>query len=425
CQYMVFSANEIVDLLLRESKDPELTEKTEHLKAKIKEFGEKFAVSGFTDGEFSEVIRIMKEQGADLGREKFYHMALKRGFDYKESPAELESKALKWISEDLPKLNRATKKLADILGCESTPESVSEKLKSKPGVGAGQTLAVTLKIRPVVQALVAESVVGINPKYDTQVIETPSYLTAIIPTAAAQGFNALTDKPSQRYYLTTDPKRAPPGGFADLVNTLVHEEYGHCVHFSNTAAHYYATATIGELLPSLHSGSTSEGLAFQRELEFLDLLERLAKKKEEYTPQEREYVKLCEEYGGFQQTLLELEFMTYKQRIIRFLRVVGDARINSGKQNLVKFLEWAEKRTGLSQRTVFYQIFPAHEGIFPGYATCYAIVGQDIREIQKQIKNDPKKMVAFNAYGTSMGYPSRSIYTKRLKQYANSLSRKK
>ncbi|MCL5069053.1 MAG: hypothetical protein M1368_12000, partial [Thaumarchaeota archaeon] len=198
------------------------------------------------------------------------------------------------------------------------------------------------------------------------------------------------------------------------------------VHFSNTAVGYSARPTIGELLPSLHSGTTSEGLAFQRELEFLELLERLVKKKEsDCTPSEREYVRLCEEFGGFKQTLLELEYTTYKQRIIRFLRVVGDSRINSGKQNILKFLEWAEKRTGLSQRTVFYQIFPAHEGIFPGYATCYAVVGQDIRQIQKKIKDDPKKMVAFNAYATSMGYPARSIYTKRLIKYAESLARKK
>ncbi|MDG6908189.1 MAG: hypothetical protein JRN20_20665 [Nitrososphaerota archaeon] len=425
CQYMVFSANEILDLLIRESNNHELREKSKRLKDKVKEFGESFAVSGFTDGEFSEVVQLMKQQGADLGRERFYRKALRYAFDYKESPSQLEAKALKWISEDLPKLKKATRELSKKLGCANESEAVSEILKSRPGVGANQALTTTSKIRPIVQALVAESIVGINPKYDTQVIETPPYLTAIIPSAAAQGFDALTDKASQRYYLTTDPKRDPPKGFADLVNVLVHEEYGHCVHFSNTAAKYNARATICELLPSLHSGTTSEGLAFQRELEFLDLLERLSKKKEsDYTEAERDYVKLCDDYGGFKETLLELEFTTYKQRIVRFLRVVGDSRINSGKQDLLKFLQWAERRTGLAQRTVFYQIFPAHEGIFPGYATCYAIVGQDIRQTQEKIKNDPKKMVAFNAYATSMGYPARSVYTKRLKAYAKSVSRK-
>ena len=425
-QYMVFSANEVLDLLVRESKDADLVVASQRLKAKVAEFSERFAVAGFTDGEFSEVVEIMKKHGADLGREKFYRIALNRGFDYRESPSDLESEALRWISEDLPKLKAATKKLSDALGCRNDPESVNNKLKEKPGVGASQALSATLKIRPIVQALVAESVVGINPKYQAEVIETPSYLTAIIPSAAAQGFDGLTVKPSQRYYLTTDPKRAPPAGFADLVNTLVHEEYGHCVHFSNTAVGYSAKPTIGELLPSLHSGTTSEGLAFQRELEFLELLEKIAKKKEsDYTVAEREYVRLCEEFGGFNQTLLELEYNTYKQRIIRFLRVIGDSRINSGKQNLLKFLAWAEKRTGLSQRTVFYQIFPAHEGVFPGYATCYAVVGQDIRRIQKKIKSDPEKMVAFNAYASSMGYPARSIYTKRLRRFAESLARRK
>ncbi|MDG7001267.1 MAG: hypothetical protein JRN15_19400, partial [Nitrososphaerota archaeon] len=95
----------------------------------------------------------------------------------------------------------------------------------------------------------------------------------------------------------------------------------------------------------------------------------------------------------------------------------------SGKQNLLDFLRWSEKATKLAQRSVYYQLFPAHEAIFPGYATCYAVVGQDIRAIQRRIKNDPRKLARFNAYATSMGYPPRSIYLKRLRAYAQKLSK--
>src|SRR2546428_11347902 len=58
-------------------------------------------------------------------------------------------------------------------------------------------------------------------------------------------------------------------------------------------------------------------------------------------------------------------------RIVRFLRIIGDARINSGKQGLVEFIEWASKKTGLSKSMVYHQLFPAHQGNGPGYASTY------------------------------------------------------
>lgn len=421
-QYQVLGANEILNVLQKENNDQELLEKISKLRTAVEEYRKRFAVEGFTDGSFEQVLDLLRRNGPDLGREKFYPKALKYALDYGETPAQLERKALAWIREDLPMMVAAARSLSKVLGCEETPEAVDRKLRSMPAVRPEDALGTTLRIRPIVQAFVGESIVGINPKYDTTVVETPPYLSAILPTGAAQGFDALTDHPSQRFYITTDPKRAPPGGFADLVNLLVHEEYGHCLHFSNTAVGYATKAGIIELLPSMHVGTSSEGLAFQRELEFLDALKRLDKKNpEKYTEAEKKYVAVTQEFGGFKQTLLEMEFSTYRQRIIRFLRVVGDSRINSGKQNLLDFLAWAEKHTGLSQRTVFFQLFPAHEGVYPGYATCYAVVGQEIRGIQRSFKNDSEKMVKFNAYACSMGFPARSIYSNRLKEFARRL----
>jgi Bacterial protein of unknown function (DUF885) len=423
-QYQILGAMEILDLLLKEAKTNGLTLKVTNLKEVVSEFAQKYSVPGFTQGEFSEVIRIMKDSGADLGREKFYDRALKFGFDYTESPEELEEKALGWIEEDLPKMQKAMKTLSEKLNCPNNPEAVNEKLKARPDVSGKAVLDTTIRIRPIIQELAAESLVRMSPKYNAEVKETPPYLSAIVPTGAATGFDAYTIRPQQIFWITTDPKRAPPGGFADLVQLLVHEEYGHCVHFSNTANNFAAKPTLTETLFSLHGGTTSEGLAFQRELEFLDLVEEISKKPEsKRTRAEKAFVDLTQEYGGFEQFLLELEYVTYQQRIIRFLRVVGDARINSGKQNLPDFLEWAEEHTGLAQRTVFYQIFPAHESIFPGYATCYAVVGQDIRAIQSKFKNDRKKLAKFNAYASSMGYPARSVYIARLRDYARKLGR--
>jgi len=70
--------------------------------------------------------------------------------------------------------------------------------------------------------------------------------------------------------------------------------------------------------------------------------------------------------------------------------------------------------------SVFFQLFPAHEGMFPGYATSYAVVGQEIREIEGKIK-DPRKRVKFSTYLCSIGFPPRSMYGKMLRNYAAKL----
>src|SRR5256886_16029381 len=102
-------------------------------------------------------------------------------------------------------------------------------------------------------------------------------------------------------------------------------------------------------------------------------------------------------------------------RIVRFLRVIGDARINSGKQSLREFIEWANKRTGLAKSTVYHQLFPAHQGNGPGYASTYAIVGESIWEIQNQAKRHGKKRIDFNRYACSMGLSDRNTIREILR----------
>jgi hypothetical protein len=116
----------------------------------------------------------------------------------------------------------------------------------------------------------------------------------------------------------------------------------------------------------------------------------------------------------------EYELYTRRERIHRFLRVIGDARINSGKQDLADFLEWANKETGLSKSTIYFQVFPAHQGIGPGYASTYAIIGESIREIQHAAVTAGKDLVKFNTYASSQGETPRTIFESRLRAFANS-----
>ena len=110
---------------------------------------------------------------------------------------------------------------------------------------------------------------------------------------------------------------------------------------------------------------------------------------------------------------MELEFETRKWRLIRFLRVIGDVRINTSKQSLFEFIDWAHEHTGVPRSNVYYQLFPAHEGMFPGYATAYAVVGEEIHAIEDTI-NDDKTRIKFSTYLTGIGFPPRSMYRQML-----------
>jgi hypothetical protein len=178
-------------------------------------------------------------------------------------------------------------------------------------------------------------------------------------------------------------------------------------------------------LQMLHLGllyrPMTEGLAFNREFEFLEASKALETKRR-LTKAEKGYVRVLEKYGGLRQMNLEIEFMTRRWRIVRFLRVVGDVWINTGKKGLIEFVDWAHEHTGVPRSSVYFQLFPAHEGDFPGYATCYAVVGQEIRDLERKIR-DPRKRVEFSTYLCSIGFPPRSMYLRMLRDRAKKLTK--
>ena len=418
--YRLDGVLDILDTVKRESKSPQVRAAADELKVKVAGYVKLFALDGWGRGEFPNVEKIFKKHGFDLRREKLYPQVLKRAFDYDESPDQLEKKAMAWLDEELPKYKKVTERLARQFGCKATPEEVEAKIDARNSIDPRKLIKVTLELRRSIQPLVNQGVNGINPKYSTKVIETPRYLTGTIPTGAAQFFDTYTKRPFQYFFQTTDPTRDPDKSVAALIDLLVHEEYGHCVHHSNSAIEYVGELPVLQMLGGAPTaGPITEGLSFNREIEFFEYSKSL-ESKPRLNKTEREYVRLMEKYGGLKQINLELEFMTRKWRLVRFLRVIGDVWVNTGKKGLIEFVDWAHERTGVARSTVYFQLFPAHEGIFPGYATAYAVVGQEIRDIERKIK-DPRKRVKFSTYLCSIGFPPRSIYREMLQQYAAKL----
>ncbi len=407
---------EILNVVKRTTKSRALKDRVDDLVGTVAAFERRVHVDGYSTGTFDETWKIIRERGCPMGREQIYAEALRGLYDYPESPAEVEEKGMRFLQSEVGDFTKLTRELAGELGCDANSEAVTKAIREKKSLKMSKVIAYINQVRRTVVKVVNKRVVGINPKYATKVIETPSYLTGIFPSGGAFFFNYLTPTPKQIFITTVDPKRDPHTVPSELVNLLVHEEYGHCVHSSNSARGYAAKPAFVEMLDSTLGGAISEGMSFQRELEFLDYLNQVDKGMK-LTAVEKAFVKSWSKLGGFETFRREYEFFTKAWRMTRFLRVVGDARINSGKQDLADFIEWGNRETGLSKSMVYFQVFPAHQGIGPGYASTYAIIGESIREIQKSAVAAGRDLVKLNTYASSLGFAPRTVFESRLREF--------
>jgi hypothetical protein len=406
----------ILDILTKELTDAEALEAVNRLRAAVDRYRKSFDLPGFRPGApFEETYAFFKTHGAELGRSRTYARALRDLWDYSETPTRVEAAGLRMMARELPAFRGLIRSMAGELSCEPTAEAVMAKLKASRGLRPTDVLPLLNALRGPTQRVADKHVVGINPGYTTLVIETPPYLVNTTPSGAAYSVDSLTDHSREVFMATTDERSAARPPPAELLNLLIHEEYGHCVHGSNS---YHAFAGEPSLLDILSSSfmCVSEGIAFQRELEFTPILLEIAAGKLD-GPEEQALAAALEPYGGIASVAREYELLTAMWRILRFLRVVGDARINSGKQDIVAFVDWAHKRTGLEKATVYYQVFPAHQVLGPGYASTYAIIGERIREIQAAALRRGKSLREFNAFACSIGWPPKSVFEARLRAW--------
>jgi len=376
-----------------------------------------FNLNGFNTGGFEEVDKIITRDGAQLGRGKIYARALKMLWDYRETPSEVEENSLRLLNRELPHLVRITAELARKYKVGSKPEELSKAIRLEKSLKPTEVIPFLRELRKLTVTVVNKTIVRVNRKYDTRVIETPPYLSGVIATAGAYSFDGFTDDPKEIFMITTSQNRESHRAPSELLQLLVHEEYGHNVHSSNSSLPYETKPTLTDMLWSPLK-AIMLGIYFQREAEFQGVMEKLRDGKH-LNRDEKLLAEFFEGHGGMQAFAEEYEFHTCMWRVIRFLRAIGDARINSDKQSLLDFIEWASKMTGLSKATVYYQVFPSHQGVGPGYATTYAVMGEIIREIQNKAIRNGKSILDFNTYACSIGYPPKTIFEERLRAFAS------
>jgi hypothetical protein len=408
----------ILETIRNETENEQLREELYSLKGTVNDYVKAFHLEGVKEGSFEEVFPILEREGGDIGRKEIYPKLLKHLYDYPETANEIESKALQWLREELPRLMKIAEELARTYGIETKVELVANEITKRRNVDKSRVLEFISDMRKKLQKVVEGHLVRITSTYDTRVVETPSYLVSLITTAATDWFDTLTEKPFNLFFVTTDPKRSAPASAPDLINDIIHEEYGHCINHSNSATNFAAKPRLIELLETTLGQQISEAISFFREVEFISLLKQLARKKEELTRDEKKFLDALRAIGDLDIFILETEFIVVEWRVLRFLRAIGDVCINMGKQGAAEFINWAHEQTGLSKKMLYNEIFTFQDS--PGYAPCYCMAGEELRKIQSFALEKGKSVIDFNTYVSSMGYTPRTVYEKRLRKYAAS-----
>jgi len=411
----------ILEIIISESKDETLKKSLTALKNKTANYRRLYEVEGVKQGDFNEVFPILQKTRGRVKHKAIYPKLLADLWGYSEKPEQIERKAELWLKQELPNLRKVTRELARIYRVKSDVETVDEALEKRRGIPKEQALKFVKETREIAQKIFENNIVKITPKYETRVIETPHYLVNMIPTAAMTTFDSFTDKPFNIFFVTTDQRFSPSSSVPDLISSLLHEEYGHAVNFSNSVTRFAAKPTFSDLMGSAFATNISDGISFHREYEFVELLKKLAKKKT-LSKDEKAFLNILKGENDTATMLLENEFVMQKWRIMRFLRAIFDVRINMEKQSVADFVEWANKETGLSKKMIYNQTWIFLESV--GYAPCYSIEGDKIKRLQQQAIEKGMSQIDFNTYVASLGFPAPEIFEQKVKKHMVSARKK-
>lgn len=418
-EFQIFSAqscdgaNAVIETIKKKCKRKEVKQALTAVQKRLNKWKENTCTIKLKRNDFTEIYPILKKKSKGLARKNTYRATIKDLYDYIETPEQIEKFALSWIKEELPIFKKIQQKLAKRYKCKPTVENIKKALEKHQHVSPKKLVKTIITLRKTLQPLANTEWVKITPKYDVRVIETPEYLVPFLPTAAMQTFNTLT-KPFCLYFATTDEKASPATALPDIIQTTIHEEYGHCVNFLNSY-------TIGkprkiEIIGTTLDVPITEGISFYRELESLKTFKRILTKGA-HNKIEKELVKEIEKTCSFEEFYEGLEFIVYEWRMVRFLRAVSDVRINLEKQTFPQFIEWAHRKTGLTKKLVYDQTIHFQEN--PGYAPCYSMFGQKLRELQRKAIKKGFTQKEFNTFVASAAFPARSVFEKRIKSRFN------
>jgi hypothetical protein len=407
---------ELIDSITNQNKHSKLNKKLEELKLQVQDYKKSFYVEGIKKGDFTEVYPILQKQGGYLGRKKDYPAILRDIWGMPLTHQKIENRALKLLDEYLPRLHEITRALADKYGVEPTVEAVENTINKHSNLKRKDLVKTVEALRKDLQPLAEKKLVNITPNYHVKVIETPSFLVNFMPTAAMQPLDTFTKKPHNIFFVTTEGSGSPEMSAPEIANTLIHEEYGHCVNFSNSAdPEFQRINSKLDLIDLPFATAISEGYAFY--IETIENLDRL---------DDPEYISglhtAFQRFGDPYAMIDEMRFALYKWKVVRYIRAILDVRVNMDKQTIVEVVDWAHKKTGLSKKLIYNQTFFFQEN--PGYMTNYSMVGHLIEDIRKKAEKKGIDRTEFNTFVSAMGFAPMSILSERMEEFVKSYNSK-
>ncbi|MBI4451551.1 DUF885 family protein, partial [Candidatus Woesearchaeota archaeon] len=377
------------------------------LAAHLTRYGQIVQAPFLGKGDFEAVYPVLKKHPEHVGRKQSYARILREHFDYPETHQQIGALAKHWLQEELTLFRAAIRKLAKRYKCAETVEAVDAAINKAFPVKPKKALLETRQLRTLLQPIAENTWVGIAPKYDVRLIETPDYLVPFIPTGAMQIYDYLTKRPFCIFFITTSGKGSPASSLPDLAQLIIHEECGHCVNFMNTATQFVKRLSLVERIPVMLSTPITEGISFHRELEAQRHFEHILAHPDDVGAADKRFVKLVERVARFDDFVDAMRFVVYQWRMLRFVRAMSDVAVNTERLTVAEAVDMSHKLTGLSKKLVYDQVFSFQRE--PGYAPCYSIFGQKLAELQRKAVTHGFTVREFNTYVASMGFPARTI----------------
>ena len=213
--------------------------------------------------------------------------------------------------------------------------SLHKPVKLKPVRDIPRTLE---EWRSQVHPLIDTYLLPISGNHNMMIEPVPDSLKDQFPVAAAMAVNMFRGDFTNIMFINEDAK----SDAYSLLHLLIHEEYGHCVNFSNS------TGSLDKLFIECNIASM-EMLATNMEYQFLKLI----KSKKIGDP-------------GFRKGY---ESVFRKRQVMLHLRALADIRINTDKTGLGEFVRWAKRKTRIPEDQIFREVYGKLRN--PGYSLVY------------------------------------------------------
>lgn len=290
-----------------------------------------------------------------MGNENLTRLLELRGIPY--TPEELLDLAEGYLRE----FKEERRRVADRIAPGKTIEEVAKIVQSNAPEVFEEALEATKKeIQTAKDFLVENNICTVDSDAKLEVVETPDFLTPVLPYAALYSSSKF-DKEQIGQYVVTRPKDpanlAVNLNYATIINTAVHEAYPGHFHqgVQTNKKHWMLQLTAAEA--PIAGIETIEGWALYCEQMMFD--------------------------HGYKATD-EGAFEMLNAAIWRACRIVADVKLAQGTATVDEMVEWMTKETGWARDAMLVEV--KRYSRTPSYALSYLVGRHLITEFRKEVE---------------------------------------